>query len=208
MTLFHFYLLVVSFIGTSQFESVVAAPAASLAEWASIADNNVQSLGVIEGILKDAIFSSTYNVYTLRKVFQSQPGIHKICIPIAFNITFSMDQCTLYKSILWTKFDTADIAGKLLFYFASSGLSVFGFDWAGACDNPVNVYDGEPSDDYDSVSTIYLAIPANFSCNDTNIEADIHQSLLYLTTLVRKHTVQLKDFTGENFAQASSSCIA
>ena len=77
--------------------------------------------------------------------------------------------------MLWTEFDTADIAGKLLFYYAVSDLNVFGFDWAGACDRPSN---------NDSVPTLNLLISSLSSCNDTNLEPEIDQLLLYLTTLV------------------------
>ena len=149
--------------------------------------------GTVARILNNATFNSTDNFYTIKKVFQPQPGTHKICIPIAFNITCTdmpkcdnidtENNCTsgFYKSMLWTEFDTADIAGKLMLYFASSDLNVFGFDWAGACEVPVR-----ESNDYDSEPSINLVVPS-LLCNDTNLESEIHQSLLYITTLVRNY---------------------
>ena len=86
-------------------------------------------------------------------------------------------QCTSgFKiSVLRTEFDTADIAGKLLFYFALSDLNVFGFDWAGACDIASNISD---------VPTLTLYADS-FPCIDTSLEIKMLHLLSYLTTLVR-----------------------
>ena len=146
--------------------------------------------GTVARILNNATFNSTDNFYAIKKAFQLQPGTHKICILIAFNITCTdhdqpkcdtENNCTsgFYKSVLWTEFDTADIAGKLMLYFASSDLNVFGFDWAGACE--VSLRDPES---IDRVPSINLVVPS-LLCNDTSLESEIDQSLLYITTLVR-----------------------
>ena len=155
----------------------------------------------VERILNNAMFNSTDNFYTIKRAFQSQPGTHKICIPVVFNFTCSnQSECGdidaenyncsssgFYKSVLWTEIDTADTAGKLLLYFASSNLNVFGFDWAGACDVPTElVY--EPANGY-SVPTIKLVVPGSFLCgNYTIIDSEVQRSLLYLTTLVRNYS--------------------
>lgn len=150
--------------------------------WESTADYNPDWLSEISKILRDSIFNSTDNFYAIKKAFQPQPGSHKICITIAFNVTF-VDQCTSKYLVFWTEFDITNMAGKLLVYFASSDFYVVGFDWAGACDDLEQSVGGT----YTSVPTIYLVIPASFSCNDTEVQSYIHWSLLYLTKLVRNY---------------------
>ena len=148
--------------------------------------------GVLKRILIEAIFNVTDNFYTIRNAFQPQPGVHKICIPVTYSIEYiyctdqfdqDINNCTIdyEQSIIWTEFDTMDTAGNIVFKFASSGFSVFGFDWAGACDT-----------DLDSgTSTLYLYLNAtSLLSNDTDLaihqyETDLLQTLLYITTLVR-----------------------
>ena len=91
-----------------------------------------------------------------------------------------MDLCTsenLYKPVLWTEFDTTHEAGRLLLSTAASGVKVFGFDWAGACD--INLYE-LPIVSLPTLNLIVSSLP----CNDTTLELKINQTLLYLTTLV------------------------
>ena len=170
------------------------ADAAPIGSWMTIyesSSNPYDERSTLEKILMNATFNSTDNFHIIKKAFQPRPGTHKICIPITFNITYS-DQPECYdtdnytsgfytKSVLWTEFDTADFAGKVLLYFALSDLNVFGFDWAGACDLDIDNY-GMVND---SAQIINLVVPS-LSCNDTNLESEIHLSLLYLTTLVRE----------------------
>ena len=156
--------------------------------WTTAAPNgSPHEQSTVERVLNNATFNSTDNFYTIKRAFQPQPGSHKICIPINFHITCDSAECDdthpenncspeFNASVLWTEFDTGDIAGKLMLYFASSDFNVLGFDWAGACDVP----------DYhnDSVPTLNLVVPS-LVCNNTILESEIQQSLLYLTTLVR-----------------------
>ena len=136
------------------------------------------------GILVETIFNFTDNFYAIRNAFQPQPGVHKICIPIAYDIICANqsdhdDQdyiinCTTgyQQSIIWTEFDTTDTAGNIVFSFASSGFSVFGFDWAGACDTESS-----------TILHIELSSTTSLLCNSTD-QVELLQALLYITTLV------------------------
>lgn len=187
-----YHLLTVLIIFGTSYSLTTAAPV-GWTTTSSYSSTPQRPHSIIEMILNNAIFNSTDNFYTIKKTFQVQPGIHKICIPIDFNISCANQSecsdveveknCTsgFYKSVLWTEFDTTDIAGRLMLYFASSNLNVFGFDWAGACENPIDVQEQS------NISTpiINLVVSASFLCSNTSIESEIHDALIYLTTLVR-----------------------
>lgn len=191
--MFVFYLLAFILIGTSYVDT---APISS-----SVANNPDQN-NEVKRILKDAMFNSTDNFYIIKKVFQVQPGTHKICISIAYNITCD-DQpkcknpdslgakCTsgYYQPVLWAEFDPSDLAGGLLFFFASNGFTVFGFDWADACDIPELLYNSEANLDHSAINfpTLNLVVPSLPCSNSTALESEINQTLLYLTILVSVH---------------------
>ena len=148
-------------------------------------DSNYYNQGALEKMLMDATFNSD-NFYTIRKAFQPQPGTHKICIPVTFNVTCADqlecevdDNCTsgFCESVLWTEFNVTDTAGKVLFYFAVNNLNIFGFDWAGACDANLDL-------DIEHTAIIDLNL-TSLSCTNTSIQSEIRQLLLYLATLVR-----------------------
>ena len=182
-----FYLLVFMLVSMSYID---AAPT----RWESVANNPYQQ-SEVERILKDAIFNTTENFYVIKKAFQAQPGSHKICIPIVYNITCAEcedsltdnlgPKCTsgYYVPVLWVEFDASDTASKLLLFFATSGFTVFGFDWADACDIPT----GKSF----NLSTVSLpTLDLVIACNDTMLESELNQTLVYLTTLV-SHTIML-----------------
>ena len=140
----------------------------------------------LQMILIEAIFSFTNNFYAIRNGFQPQPGVHKICIPVTYYIfctlsdqsdqdSINIINCTTgyQQSIIWTEFDTTDTAGSTVFAFALSGFSVFGFDWAGACD----------TSDFNSVPVLLLLNTTSLFCNGTD-QIDLQQTLLSITTLV------------------------
>ena len=143
-------------------------------------------------ILNDAIFNSTDNFYIIKRAFQVEQGVHKICIPVTYNVTCTNQSVVYYDhdlncifncttgynvTIIWTEFDTKNIAGKAILHYASDGFSVFGFDWTGACDV------------VSSVVTLKLTVMASILqdlCNDTDqMDPDLLQALQYITTLVR-----------------------
>ena len=175
--------LTVLIIGAIQTPDVDGAPVGSdTAAFFESSNSSRYQRGALQRILIEAIFNVTDTVYTIKDAFLPQPGIHKICIPVTYNITCTnqseLDQdcflnCTTgYDvSMIWTEFDSTDTAGQLLFKFASSGFSVLGFDWAGACD--LSEF---------STATLELTVPSKaLPCNNTD---HLLQALEYMTTLV------------------------
>ena len=150
-----------------------------------------ESSNAIEEILFDTIFNSTDNSRIVKRTFREQPGTHKICTLVAYNVTCDEDsdispqcnesdpQCILgLYNILWTEFDSSDTAGTLLLYLASNGFSVLGFEWAGACDL---------LQDDSNAANLSLVLPSSL-CNgnqsDIDLKEEIMLSLIYITTLV------------------------
>ena len=186
--------LTVLIIGAIQTPDVDGAPMGSdTAAFFESSSSSRYQRGALQRILIDAIFNVTDNFYAIKDAFQPQPGIHKICIPVTYNITCanqSEDQecvlnCTTGYNIImlitWTEFDSTDTAGNILFYFASNGFSVFGFDWSSACDI------------YESRTILELTLPS-LPCNDTKSDVllnytdqtELQLALQYVTTLVSK----------------------
>ena len=175
-------LYIVSTVISIQTDAAPAGPRST----AYMSSNSQFHQSALEWVLKDAIFNSTDNFYTIRKAFQPQQGTHKLCIPIAYNITCTNQEecdsksssfnCTsgYYFPVIWTEFDTTDAAGKLI-YFALVGLGVLGFDWAGTCDVP----EDPDGDSWTSVPTLDLAIP-QLPCDMESL----NHTLLYITTMV------------------------
>ena len=169
-----------------------AAPHRAMCQNCESSINQYQkSRNAIEEILFDTIFNSTDNSRIVKRTFREQPGTHKICILLAYNVTCDEDsdispqcnesdpQCILgLYNILWTEFDTSDTAGTLLLYLASDGFSVFGFEWAGACDL---------LQDDSNAANLSLVLPSSL-CNgnqsDIDLKEEIMSSLIYITTLV------------------------
>lgn len=138
----------------------------------------------LQMILIEAIFNFRDNFYAIRNAFQPQPGVHKICIPVSYVVTCidqsnqdSIINCAAgyQQSMIWTEFDTTDTAGNIVFELASSGFSVFGFDWAGACVTELT-----------SGTILYLELnTTSLPCNGTD-QMDLLQTLRYITTMVSR----------------------
>ena len=83
-------------------------------------------------ILKEGLLNDTSNLEKITTAFKVKPGQVKICISFMYHLC--NDQDYYNTNIIWTNFNAYSLSGRFLFYFAFQNVSIFGFEWAGACD--------------------------------------------------------------------------
>lgn len=94
--------------------------------------------------LETALVNSSLNLYSLAQTFYPPIGHSLICIPVKYHITCDYQEmcstcvdCTQPEgynaSYLWTVYDVNAPIGPLLLSYASSGISVRGFNWEESC---------------------------------------------------------------------------
>ena len=97
----------------------------------------------VDEILKEGLLNNTNNIDKIKTAFEVKSGQVKICVPLNYTIFCTEEECgdfncssgySYSSRSIWTNFDTSTLAGAFLFDFASLDWTVFGFEWAGACD--------------------------------------------------------------------------
>ena len=89
--------------------------------------------------LKEGLLNDTSNLENIKTAFKVKPGQVKICISFIYCLYNDQGNCN-NTGIIWTNFDASSLSGRFLYYFAVQNLSIFGFEWAGACDIDSDIY--------------------------------------------------------------------
>ena len=97
----------------------------------------------VDEILKEGLLNNTNNIDKIKTAFEVKSGQVKICVPLKYTIFCAEEECGDFNcssgysyTSIWTSFDASPrtLAGGFLFDFALLNWTVFGFEWAGACD--------------------------------------------------------------------------
>ena len=157
----------------------------------------------VDEILKEGLLNNTNNIDKIKTAFEVKSGQVKICVPLNYTIFCAKEECGdcssgySYSSI-WTNFDTSTLAGGFLFDFASLNWTVFGFEWAGACDLRIE------NTPVLNISVSSLAV----LCGVDNWEEYISASLQHLTQQVSESYYDIFFTHFLNFTDAIISELA